>query len=113
MFGALRCAVAARSAAVVSMPTIARAAAATGAARWFSDKAAPLNGTVKWFDARKGFGFLASTEGGPDVFAHFSAIRGPSDGMRTLVQNQKVQYEIADGPKGKQAVNIRVIEEAA
>jgi CspA family cold shock protein len=60
-------------------------------------------GTVKWFNEAKGFGFIAQ-ENGPDVFAHFSAIQG--DGFRTLVEGQKVQFEITQGQKGPQAANI-------
>ena len=60
-------------------------------------------GTVKWFNEAKGFGFIAQ-ENGPDVFAHFSAIQG--DGFKTLVEGQKVQFEITQGQKGPQASNI-------
>ena len=61
-------------------------------------------GTVKWFNAEKGFGFIAPDGGGPDVFAHYSAIS--SSGFRTLDENQKVQFEITQGPKGPQAENV-------
>lgn len=61
-------------------------------------------GTVKWFNAEKGFGFIAPDGGGPDVFAHYSAIS--SSGFRSLDENQKVQFEITQGPKGPQASNI-------
>jgi cold shock protein len=61
-------------------------------------------GTVKWFNAEKGYGFIAPDGGGPDVFAHYSAIS--SSGFRTLDENQKVQFEITQGPKGPQASNI-------
>ena len=64
-------------------------------------------GTVKWFNADKGFGFIAPDDGTADVFAHFSAIS--SDGYRSLEENQKVEFETARGPKGLQAENIRVI----
>ena len=64
-------------------------------------------GTVKWFNADKGFGFIAPDDGTADVFAHFSAIA--SDGYRSLDENQKVEFETARGPKGPQAENIRVI----
>jgi cold shock protein len=64
-------------------------------------------GTVKWFNADKGFGFIAPDEGGADVFAHFSAIQ--SDGFRSLEENQRVEFDIAEGPKGLQAANIRPI----
>src|ERR671913_1741144 len=64
-------------------------------------------GTVKWFNADKGFGFIAPDDGSADVFAHFSAIA--SDGYRSLEENQKVEFETARGPQGLQAENIRVI----
>jgi len=60
-------------------------------------------GTVKWFNEAKGFGFIEQVNG-PDVFAHFSAIQG--DGFKTLVEGQKVQFEITQGQKGPQASNI-------
>ncbi len=61
------------------------------------------DGTVKWFDERKGFGFIAQ-EDGPDVFVHFSAIEG--DGFKTLQEGQNVTFEVTDGPKGLQASNV-------
>ena len=61
-------------------------------------------GTVKWFNAEKGFGFIAPDEGGADVFAHYSAIA--SSGYRSLEENQKVEFEVTQGPKGPQAENI-------
>ena len=64
-------------------------------------------GTVKWFNADKGFGFIAPDDGSADVFAHFSAITG--SGYRSLEEGQKVEFEVAQGPKGLQAENIRVI----
>lgn len=60
-------------------------------------------GTVKWFNEAKGFGFI-SQEGGPDVFAHFSQIVG--DGFKTLVEGQKVEFTVTQGQKGPQAENI-------
>jgi len=62
-------------------------------------------GTVKWFNDAKGFGFIEPEEGGPDVFAHFSAIE--MDGFRTLKQGSKVSYELVQGPKGNLAQHIR------
>lgn len=62
-------------------------------------------GTVKWFNAEKGFGFIAPDDGGPDVFAHYSAIQ--SRGFRTLEENQKVEFEVTEGTKGPQAANIQ------
>ena len=64
-------------------------------------------GTVKWFNAEKGFGFIAQDGGGPDVFAHFSAIEGT--GYKSLDDNQRVEFEITQGPKGPQAEKIRAI----
>ncbi|MEU3408553.1 cold-shock protein [Streptomyces sp. NPDC006670] len=63
-------------------------------------------GTVKWFNAEKGFGFIAQDEG-PDVFVHFSAIQ--SGGYRSLEENQKVEFDVTSGPKGPQADNVRVV----
>ncbi|SEB36056.1 cold-shock DNA-binding protein family [Paramicrobacterium humi] len=62
-------------------------------------------GTVKWFNAEKGFGFITPADGSSDVFAHYSAIA--TSGYRTLNENQQVEYEVAQGPKGLQAENIR------
>jgi CspA family cold shock protein len=61
-------------------------------------------GTVKWFDATKGFGFITPTEGGKDVFAHHTAIQG--EGFKTLDENQAVTFDIVEGEKGPQASNI-------
>jgi CspA family cold shock protein len=63
-------------------------------------------GTVKWFNAEKGFGFIAQDEG-PDVFVHFSAIQ--SSGYRSLEENQRVEFEVTQGPKGPQADAVRPI----
>ncbi len=63
-------------------------------------------GTVKWFNSEKGFGFLSQDDGGPDVFVHFSAITG--NGYRNLEEDQKVQFETTQGPKGLQASNVSV-----
>jgi len=61
-------------------------------------------GTVKWFNAQKGFGFI-EREGGEDVFVHFSAIK--ADGYKTLDEGQRVQFDIEQGQRGPQAVNVR------
>ena len=64
-------------------------------------------GTVKWFNAEKGFGFIAQDGGGPDVFVHNSAIAGA--GYRSLEENQRVEFEITQGSKGPQAENVRPV----
>ncbi len=64
-------------------------------------------GVVKWFNGEKGFGFLTQDDGGPDVFVHFSAIQG--SGYKSLNENDKVEYEVTQGPKGANAANVRVI----
>ena len=64
-------------------------------------------GTVKWFNPEKGFGFITQDEGGPDVFVHFSEIAG--DGYKSLDENQKVEFEVTQGPKGPQAVGVRPV----
>jgi len=61
-------------------------------------------GTVKWFDAAKGFGFIAPEDGGKDVFVHHTAITG--DGYKTLDEGQKVSFDIEQGQKGPAAVNV-------
>ena len=61
-------------------------------------------GTVKWFNASKGFGFITQEAGGPDVFVHFSAISG--EGYKSLDEGQAVEFEITQGPKGPQASNV-------
>ncbi|MBE9536203.1 MAG: cold-shock protein [Proteobacteria bacterium] len=62
------------------------------------------NGTVKWFNEQKGFGFIEQ-EDGPDVFVHFSAIQ--TEGFKTLHEGQAVQFDVEDGPKGPQASNVQ------
>ena len=64
-------------------------------------------GTVKWFNESKGFGFIAQEGGGADLFVHFSEIQG--SGFKTLVENQRVQFEVKQGQKGLQAANVQVI----
>jgi CspA family cold shock protein len=65
-------------------------------------------GTVKWFNGEKGFGFIEQSDGGKDVFVHFSAISG--DGYRELNEGDKVEFEVQQGPKGLQAANVKVTE---
>ena len=62
-------------------------------------------GTVKWFNDAKGFGLITPTDGGDDLFAHFSAIQG--GGFKSLAENQAVTFDVVNGPKGKQAANIQ------
>ncbi|WP_100444979.1 cold-shock protein [Glycomyces xiaoerkulensis] len=64
-------------------------------------------GTVKWFNAEKGFGFIAPDGDGPDVFVHFSAISGT--GYRSLEENQRVEFDVEQGKKGPQAANLHTI----
>ncbi len=66
-----------------------------------------ISGTVKWFNASKGYGFI-ERQGGPDVFVHFSAIQ--SDGYRTLHEGQVVEFTVEDGPKGLQAANVTITD---
>ena len=61
-------------------------------------------GSVKWFDDRKGYGFIAR-EGGKDIFVHFSAIQGA--GFKPLSEGEEVEFEIVNGPKGEQATNVQ------
>jgi len=64
-------------------------------------------GTVKWFNEGKGFGFIAPDSGGKDLFAHFKEIQG--EGFKVLTENQRVQFEVTQGPKGPQASRIRAV----
>jgi CspA family cold shock protein len=64
-----------------------------------------MQGTVKWFDSTKGFGFITPNDGSKDVFAHHTAIQG--DGYKSLSENQEVTFDVTQGAKGPQAVNIK------
>jgi CspA family cold shock protein len=64
-------------------------------------------GTVKWFNAEKGFGFISQDDGGADVFCHFSAIQ--TDGYKSLDENQRVEFDVTQGKKGPQAENVRTV----
>ncbi len=76
-----------------------------GGRRMHNHEVKMTQGTVKWFNGDKGYGFIA-VEGGPDVFVHFSAITG--GGYRSLEEGQKVELDITQGQKGPQAENVRV-----
>ncbi len=64
-------------------------------------------GTVKWFNSEKGFGFISRDEGGPDVFVHYSNIDGT--GFRNLEEDQRVEFEVTQSPKGPQAERVRSV----
>jgi CspA family cold shock protein len=64
-------------------------------------------GTVKWFNSEKGYGFITPTSGGQDLFVHYSAIQ--SDGYRTLDEGQAVEFEVGQGQKGPQAEQVRLL----
>lgn len=68
-----------------------------------------MNGTVKWFDTKKGFGFVTTPEG-KDVFVHYTGIQGR--GLRNLTQNDEVTFDVSDSGKGPKAVNVRIVNRA-
>ncbi len=70
-----------------------------------------VKGTVKWFNSRKGYGFISSEEGN-DVFVHYSALAGEGDDYKTLNENDKVEFDVTEGQKGPQASNVVVTEKA-
>ncbi|MFW9784039.1 MAG: cold-shock protein, partial [Candidatus Heimdallarchaeota archaeon] len=70
-----------------------------------------MQGTVKWFNGRKGYGFITSEEGN-DIFVHFSAITGDDNEFKTLNENDKVEFDVVEGQKGPQASNVVVTEKA-
>ncbi len=65
-----------------------------------------MQGKVKWFNSRKGFGFIENNDGSGDVFVHFSAIQG--EGFKSLTEGQEVEFDVVDGERGPQAVNVVV-----
>ena len=69
-----------------------------------------MEGEVKWFSAEKGYGFIKQDTGEPDVFVHYSAING--SGYKSLDEGDRVSFEIVEGPKGKQASDVTVIQSA-
>ncbi len=67
-------------------------------------------GTVKWFNSKKGYGFITPDDGSPDVFVHYSAIQGESEEFRTIYEGDIVDYETTEGQKGPQASNVTVTQ---
>jgi cold shock protein len=88
-------------------PKVASAAPALAGRGMHNREVKMAQGTVKWFNGDKGYGFIA-VEGGPDVFVHFSAITG--GGYRSLDEGQKVEFDITQGQKGPQAENVRITD---
>jgi CspA family cold shock protein len=70
-----------------------------------------VKGTVKWFDSRKGFGFIVSDEG-TDIFVHYSAIQSDKDEFRTIYEGDEVEFEVTQGQKGPQASDVKVTKQA-
>ncbi|TFG29000.1 MAG: cold-shock protein [Promethearchaeota archaeon] len=71
-----------------------------------------VEGTVKWFNSRRGYGFITLDDESDDVFVHYSAIQGDSSEYKTLYEGDKVEFEIVDGQKGPQASEVEVVEQA-
>jgi CspA family cold shock protein len=69
-----------------------------------------VKGTVKWFNSKKGFGFIIPDDGSPDVFVHYTAIEGESDEFKIVYEGDIVEYEITEGKKGPQASNVTIVE---
>ncbi len=69
-----------------------------------------VKGTVKWFDSRKGFGFITREDGSGDIFVHFSAIKGDDDEFKIIYEGDIVEFEITDGQKGPQATDLTIVE---
>ena len=72
-----------------------------------------VRGTVKWFDRRKGYGFITRDDGGADVFVHFSAIEDKDNEFKAIYEGDKVEFDIVDGSKGPQASNLKVTEKGS
>jgi len=77
---------------------------------WRKGNATVASGTVKWFNAEKGFGFISQPDGGADVFVHHTAIQ--MNGFRSLEEGQAVEFDLQEGPKGLQAVEVRLAQTA-
>lgn len=71
-----------------------------------------VKGTVKWFDRRKGYGFITRDDGAADVFVHFSSIEDKDNEFKAIYEGDKVEFEIVDGSKGPQASNLKITEKA-
>ena len=69
-----------------------------------------VKGTVKWFDSRKGYGFITREDGSGDIFVHFSAIQGEGDDFKIIYEGDIVEFEVTEGNKGPQATNLTVVE---
>ena len=69
-----------------------------------------VKGTVKWFDSRKGYGFITQEDGSGDIFVHFSAIQGEGDDFKIIYEGDIVEFEVTEGDKGPQATNLTVVE---
>ncbi len=102
-----RLAVFVAAAAALFVAPLAEASAHTAAPVGHTERVPADTGTVRWFNAEKGFGFIAPDGGGPDVFVHYSALGG--SGFTSLYEGQRVEYEVAQGQKGPQATDVRVL----
>lgn len=69
-----------------------------------------VKGTVKWFDSRKGYGFITREDGSGDIFVHFSAIQGEESDFKIIYEGDIVEFEVTEGQKGPQATNLTVVE---